>query len=283
VAATREPFGKNVFGEDVELFTLTNSAGMVVRIMNHGGTILSIEVPDRDGTMADVVLGHDTAAEYAAGTPYFGCIAGRFANRIRNGRFTLDGTTYQLALNDGANHLHGGTRGFDKVVWSAELLPTNDGVALTYISADGEENYPGELTTVMTYTLDEENALTIDYKATTDKATIVNLTNHSYFNLAGHDAGNHGGFAMGTVGVGVELPLGQNWAVAAEAFAGAAAGGGIATGAGLMGGGKVELDYKVHENLSISAGVGKWVSHGTAAPWTLHGAIKIPLTSFHAN
>lgn len=186
----REAFGTNCYGEAVECFTLTNKSGLRVRIMNHGGVILSIETPDRNGTLADVVLGHDTAEEYTADTPYFGCITGRFANRINGGRFTLDDKAYQLALNyHGKHHLHGGERGFDKRVWSATPLEKENGVQLEYLSPDGEENYPGNLSVCVTYTLNEQNELSIRYEAETDRATPLNLTNHTYFNLAGHDAG----------------------------------------------------------------------------------------------
>lgn len=189
MAVTKEAFGKNTFGEDVEIFTLTNSAGMKARIMNHGGTLVSLEVPDRDGKLADITLGHDTAAEYAEGGPYFGCAIGRFGNRIKAGKFTLDGVEYSLAINNGENALHGGLRGFDKVVWDAEVLEDQNAVRMTYVCADGEEGYPGEVKTVMTYTVTENNEWIIDYEATTDKATPYNVTNHAYFNLAGHDAG----------------------------------------------------------------------------------------------
>lgn len=187
----REAFGTNGYGEAVECFTLTNESGLRVRIMNHGGVILSIETPDRNGVFADVVLGHDTAEEYTPYTPYFGCITGRFANRINGGAFVLDGKTYQLARNNnGKHHLHGGERGFDKRVWSATPLEEENGVQLEYLSPDGEENYPGNLSVRVTYTLSEQNELCLRYEAETDRATPVNLTNHTYFNLAGHTAGD---------------------------------------------------------------------------------------------
>ena len=189
---SKAAFGKNQFGEDVTLFTMTNASGVRVRVMNHGGTIVSLEVPDRDGNLADIVLGHDTAEEYVQDTPYFGCVAGRFANRIKDGKFTLDGSDYTLAQNNDANALHGGLRGFDKVVWDAEVLEDDNAVRMTYVSADGEEGYPGEVKTVMTYTLTDADELKIDYAAETTKATPFNITNHSYFNLAGHDSGFHG-------------------------------------------------------------------------------------------
>lgn len=189
MAVTKEAFGKNVFGEEVELFTLTNHSGMKARIMNYGGAIVSLEVPDRDGQLADVVLGHDTAAEYVAETPYFGAVVGRYANRIQGGKFTVDGVDYTLAMNNGPNALHGGLRGFDRTIWSAEILAEENAVRMIYVSADGEEGYPGEVTVVVTYTLTEANELAVDYVATTDKATPFNVTNHSFFNLAGHESG----------------------------------------------------------------------------------------------
>jgi len=189
---SKAAFEKNQFGEDVTLFTMTNASGVRVRVMNHGGTIVSLEVPDRDGNLADIVLGHDTAEEYVQDTPYFGCVAGRFANRIKDGKFSLDGADYTLALNNDANALHGGLRGFDKVVWDAEVLEDDNAVRMIYVSADGEEGYPGEVKTVMTYTLTDADELKIDYAAETTKATPFNITNHSYFNLAGHDSGFHG-------------------------------------------------------------------------------------------
>jgi len=189
MAAEKIAFGKNQFGEDVDLFTLTNQSGVKVRIMNHGGTIISLETPDRDGNVADIVLGHDTAAEYVQATPYFGCAVGRFANRIKGGKFTIDGKEYTLAVNNGSNALHGGLRGFDKVIWAAEIIAGQNAVRMTYVSADGEEGFPGEVKTAMTYTLTDANELKIDYAAETTKATPYNITNHSYFNLAGHNAG----------------------------------------------------------------------------------------------
>ncbi len=182
-------FGKNQFGAAVDLYTLTNSSGLRIRIMNHGGTILSLEVPDRNGTLTDIVLGHDTAREYVQATPYFGCAVGRFANRINAGKFMLGGKEYKLAENNGPHALHGGLRGFDKVVWVTEVLEAQNAVRMSYVSADGEEGFPGQVTTVMTYTLTATNELKIDYVAETTKATPYNMTNHSYFNLAGHDAG----------------------------------------------------------------------------------------------
>ena len=168
--------------------TVTNSQGMKAKWITRGATLTELHVPDRDGKLADVVLGFDNVTGYDSGdNQHFGCTTGRYANRIRGGKFTLDGTEYQLAVNNDPNHLHGGPeQGLDKVIWDAELL--KDGVRFTYISPDGQENYPGELSIVVIYRLTEENALEISYEATTDKPTIVNLTNHSYFNLAGHGA-----------------------------------------------------------------------------------------------
>jgi aldose 1-epimerase len=183
----RAPFGALPDGTPVELFTLTNAHGVEVRAMTYGGIIVSLRVPDRDGKLDDVVLGYDTAASYAKNnSPYMGAIIGRYGNRIAQGRFRLDGTTYKLATNNGPNHLHGGVKGFDKVVWRGE--PLKDGVAFTYTSRDGEEGYPGTLSARVTYTLNDRNELSIAYEATTDKPTVVNLTQHTYFNLAGQGA-----------------------------------------------------------------------------------------------
>jgi aldose 1-epimerase len=188
----KTPFGKTKDGTPVDLYTLTNSSGMTVKIMTLGGIITEILVPDRDGKMDDVALGFDNLEGYLGGHPFFGCITGRVANRIAKGKFKLDGKEYTVATNNGPNHLHGGVKGFDKVVWNAEVLETKDGpaLALKYVSKDGEEGYPGTVTTLVTYTLTNSNALVIDYTATTDKATPINLTNHAYFNLGGKKAGN---------------------------------------------------------------------------------------------
>jgi aldose 1-epimerase len=181
---TRTPFGNLPDGAPVELFIITNARGLEVRAMTYGGTIVSLRVPDRQGRLDDIVLGYDTAAEYArSNSPYFGAIVGRYGNRIAKGQFTLDGVLYKLATNNGPNHLHGGVKGFDKVLWRGE--PQQDGVAFSYSSADREEGYPGTLTARVSYRLTERNELTIEYEATTDRATVVNLTQHSYFNLAG--------------------------------------------------------------------------------------------------
>jgi aldose 1-epimerase len=187
MAVTKEGFAATKDGIAVDIYTLTNTKGMTAKITNYGGIIVSLTAPDKDGQMADVVLGFDTIAEYEEKSPYFGCITGRYANRIANGTFVLDGVTYdQLAINNGPNALHGGLKGFDKVVWDAAIAA--DCLVLHTVSADGEEGYPGKLDVTVTYTLTDDG-LRIDYAATTDKPTVVNLTNHTYFNLAGHAAG----------------------------------------------------------------------------------------------
>ena len=180
-----EHFGATPEGEDVKIYTVTNAGGVEARITDYGGIVVSLKVPDRDGVLGDVVLGYDTLDDYLKDNPFFGTITGRYANRITAGRFTLDGKTYQLATNLPPNHLHGGEKGFDKVVWGTEPFANERGAGLilTYVSVDGEEGYPGTLNVKVTYTLTHDNTLRIDYEATTDKTTIVNLTNHSYFNL----------------------------------------------------------------------------------------------------
>jgi aldose 1-epimerase len=184
---TRAPFGKMPDGQVVELFTLTNAKGIEVRVIGYGGVIVSLRVPDRQGRLDDVVLGYDDFESYLAAGRFFGALVGRYGNRIAKGSFTLDGKTYSLATNNGPNHLHGGRRGFDKVLWKAEPLDPKEGVGvvLRYTSADGEEGYPGTLSARVTYTLTDKDELAFDYFATTDKPTPVNLTQHSYFNLAG--------------------------------------------------------------------------------------------------
>ncbi|HOU14468.1 MAG TPA: aldose epimerase family protein [Anaerolineae bacterium] len=182
----KQLFGTLADGTKIALYTLVNAQGMTATITNYGGIVVSLTAPDRDGNFADVVLGFDTLQEYVEHSPFFGCLVGRFGNRIANGKFTLKGVEYVLAQNDGQNHLHGGLRGFDKKVWTAQALEMPDGPALklTYTSPDGEEGYPGALSVTVVYALTNDNALAIDYTATTDKATVVNLTNHSYFNLS---------------------------------------------------------------------------------------------------
>ena len=179
----------------MDLYTLTNRNGLVAKITNLGGHLTELHVPDRNGQVADIVLGHSTLEWYLDRTinPYFGSIVGRYANRIAKGKFTLDGKQYTLDASSGGNHLHGGKMGFDLKVWDAEPMPDNpEGPALrlTYSSPDGEEGYPGRLDTTVVYTLTHDNALTIDYRAKTDKPTVVNLTNHSYFNLSGEASGD---------------------------------------------------------------------------------------------
>ena len=183
----RARFGTLPDGVVVDVITIRNRNGITVRAMTYGGIILSLETPDRDGKLTDIVLGFDALEGYLGDTPYFGAIIGRYGNRIAKGLFAIDGATFTLAKNNGPNHLHGGLRGFDKVVWKAATFEHGDaaGVELTYTSADGEEGYPGRLDTTVTYTLDDDDALTIDYLATTSAATVVNLTQHSYFNLDG--------------------------------------------------------------------------------------------------
>lgn len=187
MSITKSSFGTTQDGTPVDLYTLTNANGLTAKITNYGGILVSLTVPDKDGHMDDVVLGFDTVTEYEAKSPYFGCITGRYANRIAKGAFTLDGVTYdQLAINNGPNALHGGIKGFDKKVWAAAIA--SDSLVLHTVSADGEEGYPGKLDVTVTYTLTDDG-LRIDYQATSDKPTVVNLTNHSYFNLAGYAAG----------------------------------------------------------------------------------------------
>ncbi len=187
-AAELTPFGTLASGQSAQLFTLKNAHGIEVQLTNYGGIITSLKTPDRAGRLSDIVLGYDNLAAYVANSPYFGAIVGRYANRIARGHFTLDGTTYTLAVNNGPNSLHGGLRGFDKVVWKARPFQNQEGqgVALDYTSPDGEEGYPGTLHATVTYTLTADNRLIVDYHATTDKATPINLSQHSYWNLAGN-------------------------------------------------------------------------------------------------
>jgi len=184
---TRAPFGTTSDGRAVEIFTLTNAHGVEARITNYGAIIVSLKTPDRAGNFDDITLGYDSLSGYLRDTPYFGAVVGRVGNRIARGMFTLDGVTYHLAINNGVNTLHGGLRGFDKVVWAPEPFQnsTGAGLTLTYTSADMEEGYPGALSTKVTYTLNDQDQLIVDYQATTTKATPVNLTQHSYWNLSG--------------------------------------------------------------------------------------------------
>ncbi len=188
----KQDFGKTPGGESVDLYTLTNTNGLKTQIMTYGGIVTTLHVPDRDGNLGDIVLGYDTLDEYIKDNPYFGALIGRCGNRIGKGRFTLNGVEYTLATNNDENHLHGGIKGFDKVVWDAEQMQTDEGPALklTYLSEDGEEGYPGNLNCTVIYTLTNNDELKISYETETDKDTVVNLTHHSYFNLAGHGSGN---------------------------------------------------------------------------------------------
>ena len=177
--------------DKIELYTLKNESGMTVRVTNFGAIITSIVVPDRDGNMTDVALGYDRVEDYinAVDKPYFGAVVGRYGNRVAKGRFSLDGKEYVLARNNGENHLHGGIIGFDKVVWGAEVRPKENAVTLSYLAKNLEEGYPGNLRASVTYALTEENTIVIDYRATTDETTHVNLTQHTYFNLKGEGEG----------------------------------------------------------------------------------------------
>jgi aldose 1-epimerase len=187
---TSQRFGTMPDGTPVEAYTLKNAGGIEVKAIGYGAIITSLKVPDRSGSMADVVLGFESLDGYLKGHPYFGAIVGRYGNRIGKGQFTLDGTTYSLAKNNGPNHLHGGVTGFDKVLWKTAVVSGQNAITFTRTSPDGEEGYPGNLSTTITYTLTDRNELIVDYHATTDKATPVNLTQHSYFNLAGDGAGD---------------------------------------------------------------------------------------------
>ena len=183
------PWGKTTQGEQVSLFTLVNNNGMKVTISSYGATVIDLLVPDRNGKWDDVSLGFDKFSPYQTKSPYFGSIVGRYGNRIAKGQFTLDGHTYQLATNNSPNHLHGGIKGFDKRIWKGEILDSREpSVRFTLRATDGEEGYPGNLDVAVTYTLTDKNELRISYEAKTDKPTVLNLTNHTYFNLAG--AGN---------------------------------------------------------------------------------------------
>ncbi|HEY2417682.1 MAG TPA: aldose epimerase family protein [Steroidobacteraceae bacterium] len=186
VTIQKAPFGR-AREQAVDIYTLTNAHGIELRVMTYGAAIVSLKTPDRAGQLKNIVLGFDTLDPYLAGVPYFGATVGRYANRIANGRFVLDGKTYQLPQNDGANSLHGGIQGFDKRVWTARANPGAHGaeLRLTYVSAAGEEGYPGALTAHVTYRLADDDTLAIEYEATTTAATPVNLANHAYFNLSG--------------------------------------------------------------------------------------------------
>jgi aldose 1-epimerase len=188
----RASFGTLPDGTAVDLYTLTNAGGMQVSVTNYGGIITSIKTPDRDGKLGDITLGYDSLQGYLQGTAYFGAIVGRYANRIGNAQFKLDGRTYKLPVNNGPNTLHGGIKGFDKAVWQAEPFEKAGevGIVFSHTSPDGDQGFPGALATVVTYTLTDHNELAFDFKATTDKPTVLNLTQHAYFNLAGEGSGD---------------------------------------------------------------------------------------------
>ena len=180
---TRQDWGTVPSGETVDLFTLKNANGIEASITSFGGRLVTLKTPDRNGEFEDIVLGFDTLASYLQKNPFFGALVGRYANRIAHGKFILHGETYTLALNNGENSLHGGLIGFDKVLWHAQ--PGESSLTLQYVSKDGEEGYPGNLRATVIYTLSDDDSLSVEYRATTDKPTILNLTNHSYFDLAG--------------------------------------------------------------------------------------------------
>lgn len=194
MSAKKDSFGQTPDGRAVDLYTLTNTNGLRARITNYGAILVSLEVPDRDGNITDVTLGYDNLDGYLKETPYFGATVGRYANRIGGAKFVLNGVEYKLAANNGPNHLHGGIKGFDKVVWKVDdLKPDGDNqvvLKMSYISEDGEEGYPGNLACGLTYTLTNDDELKINYQAETDKTTVLNLTNHTYFNLKGQGNGD---------------------------------------------------------------------------------------------
>jgi aldose 1-epimerase len=182
-------FGK-VDGQEISLYTLKNTHGMEVAITNYGATVVAIKVPDKKGKIEDVALGYENVDGYVSDKSYFGVTAGRYANRIAKGQFTLDGKTYQIPQNDGQNALHGGKVGFNKRIWQAKEVPAKNSIQMSYLSNDGEQGFPGNLNVTVTFTLTDDNELRFDYAATTDKDTVLNLTNHSYFNLAGQGNGD---------------------------------------------------------------------------------------------
>ena len=193
MSVKKEPYGKMPDGTAVDLYTLTNANGLKIKIITYGATITDVEVPDRNGKLSNVALFRDSLDDYMkSDTPYFGSTVGRYGNRIAKGKFSIDGNEYTLATNNGPNSLHGGLKGFDKVVWKAEPVEAKDsvGVKFTCVSPDGEEGYPGTLTSQVTYSLTDKNELKMEYTATTDKPTVVNLTNHTYWNLAGAGSGD---------------------------------------------------------------------------------------------
>jgi aldose 1-epimerase len=219
----KQPYGVSDDGQGVEAYTLANAAGMRVQILTLGCIIARLEVPDRNGNLANIVLGQSSVADYLHRSPHFGAIAGRYANRIARGRFVIDGTAYQLEINAPPNAMHGGRHGFHKVVWQA-ASPGGETLLLRYLSRDGEEGFPGNLDVEVTYTLGETNELRIDYTATTDRPTIINLTNHSYFNLAGEGSGDVLGHVVSinadhfTPADATQIPTGEVRAVAGTPF-----------------------------------------------------------------
>jgi aldose 1-epimerase len=222
---TKEVFGTLPDSTTADLYTLTNANGMVVKITNYGGIVTQITAADKNGNWEDVVLGFDSLSAYVKGHPFFGALVGRYGNRIAKGKFTLDGKEYELAKNNGPNSLHGGLKGFDKKLWNATEIQKDSivGLELTCESADGEEGFPGKLNVKVTYTLSNDNGLQIDYEATTDKTTIINLTNHSYFNLTGmkRDVLNHEISILADSLVAVDatlIPTGKLMAVAGTPF-----------------------------------------------------------------
>ena len=191
ITVEKAAFGVTAEGDSISVFTIATPSGFCAKLINYGAIITSLETPDRTGKVGDVVLGYDNLPDYVGNTTYFGAIVGRYGNRIREGKFTLDGQEYQLTVNDGKNHLHGGAKGFNKVVWTPQIIQKQDtaGVALSYTSVDGEEGYPGTFNLTVCYLLTTTNELVITYNGTTDKPTIVNPTHHGYFNLAGQGNG----------------------------------------------------------------------------------------------
>ena len=223
---SKTPFERTADDQSVDLITLRNRNGIEIQVLSYGGIIMSLKTPDRTGAIDDIVLGFDHLKDYVEKSPYFGTLIGRYGNRIAKGKFTLDGQTYTLATNNNANHLHGGIKGWDKVVWGADMFQNAGavGVILTYTSKDGEEGYPGTVKARVTYSLNEQDELTVDYFATTDKPTVINLTQHSYFNLAGTNAQdvlghelmlNADGYTPVDAGL---IPLGQIAPVAGTPF-----------------------------------------------------------------
>jgi len=191
MSVSKRSFGKTNDGIEIELFTLENSNGVKAEITTYGGIVVSLNVPDKNGKFDDVVLGYDKIEDYFKGTSFFGALIGRCGNRIENSTFKINNTEYNVAKNEGENHLHGGIKGFDKVVWTAKIIEASDNtLQLSYLSKDGEEGYPGNLNVIVTYVITSDNALSINYSAVSDKDTLINLTNHSYFNLSGHSSGD---------------------------------------------------------------------------------------------